>query len=116
KALWYELQLITGSNQEIRRDVEALHRAETLLGEDHNLVVLCGALSKDPSVCGRVEFDRLRVAADRYQCDLREQAAATVHRMYRRKSREFVRRIRRVWKTHAAQVAARHVPRPRRAA
>src|SRR5262249_42623314 len=51
KALWYHLRLVEASAPAIRRDVQVLHRAETWLGDDHNLVVLCEELSKDASLC-----------------------------------------------------------------
>ena len=79
KALWYELRLIDSCSRAVHRDVDALHRAETLLGEDHNVVVLCTGLSKDASVCdGPVDRKALRGAADRYECDLQERAIANV--------------------------------------
>ena len=37
----YELRLIDACSRTVHRDVAALHRAETLLGDDHNVVVLC---------------------------------------------------------------------------
>jgi CHAD domain-containing protein len=99
KALWYELRLLEVCGKSVRRDVRALHSAETWLGDDHNIVVLCAELSKDPSVCGGMaDLDRLRVAADRYQCELRRKATATAAGIYRRQSTKYVRALSRAWK------------------
>src|SRR5262249_50819973 len=72
KALWYELRLLETSDAAIRKHVRALHDAEKLLGDDHNIVVLCAELSKDPSLC---DLGQLRRVAARDQADLRERAA-----------------------------------------
>src|SRR5262249_40394324 len=37
KALWYELRMIQDCSGKIRKDVAALGRAETCLGDDHNI-------------------------------------------------------------------------------
>jgi CHAD domain-containing protein len=105
KALWYELRLVEDASPRIRRDVIALHRAESWLGDEHNMVVLCEELSKDGSICdGRVDLDRMRLAADRYQCELREKALARAKRIYARGSREYAEIIGRAWKTaHSSQ-------------
>ncbi len=110
KALWYALRLIERAGPAIRRDVAALNRAETLLGDEHNLVVLCAELSKNASVCGgAVEIDRLRLAADRWQCAWRKRAGASAQRIYRRRSRQYVRALARAWTIH------RQPRRPKRA-
>jgi CHAD domain-containing protein len=98
KALWYELRLIEPCGTRIRRQVAALGRAETWLGDDHNLVVLCAELSKQASSCGAtVDFDRVRLAADRYQCALRNKTIASVRSLFERKSNAYVREIKRAW-------------------
>jgi CHAD domain-containing protein len=100
KALWYELRLLQDGGGIIRRHIEALHRAETWLGDEHNVVVLCAELSKDATVCaGPLDADRLKLAADRYQCELRRKALATARSIYGRKSRQYVRAIERAWQT-----------------
>ena len=99
KTLWYELRLIEAAGPRIRGDVRALHAAESALGDDHNLVVLCETLAKDTSVCSREDLDRIRPAADRFQCQLRKKAVAACGRIYEPRSGEFVRGVRRAWKT-----------------
>lgn len=114
KALWYELRLIEGCARTIRRDVDALHRAETWLGDDHNVVVLCAELSKDASICGGlIDLDRLRLVADRYQCDLRNKAIASTRRIYARRSRDFVYGVKRAWKAWRRQDMRAHARRGR---
>jgi len=98
KALWYALRLIERSGSRIRHDIRALHQAETWLGEEHNLVVLCDELSRDTSVCqGPVQRDRFRSIADRDQCGLRAKAIARVRRVYQRRSGAYARGVAHVW-------------------
>ena len=98
KALWYHLRLVEASAPAIRRDVQALHRAEAWLGDDHNLVVLCEELSKNASLCpDRILLDRVRLAADRFQCELRTRAVEAAQRIYRRTPRGYVRRVAQAW-------------------
>jgi CHAD domain-containing protein len=108
KTLWYDLRLVEGRDSRVHKDVAALDRAETLLGDDHNAVVLCAELSKDPSVCGTAaDVDRLRLAADRFQCKARTRALKAARRIYARPSRDYLRSVRRGWQGKAR--------RPRRA-
>jgi CHAD domain-containing protein len=96
KALWYQLRLLERCSRGIGRDVRVLHQAETRLGDDHNLVVLCAELSKDASLCDLV---RLRRLSDRYQCDLRRKTIAKTAGIYSGRPRSYVRRIRHAWKS-----------------
>jgi CHAD domain-containing protein len=99
KALWYELRLVEGFSPRIRHDVKALQRAEACLGEDHDVVVLCAALSKDrPQGDSRIDLDRVRLAGHLYQCALRKKALATARRIYKRAPEEYANDIRRAWK------------------
>jgi CHAD domain-containing protein len=99
KVLWYELRLVEAAGPRIRRDAGALHRAESWLGDEHNLAVLCDELSKDASVCdGRVDLDRVQLAADRYQCELRKKALARARRIYARTPRDYAESVTRAWK------------------
>jgi CHAD domain-containing protein len=96
KTLWYQLRLVERYHPAIRRDVRALHRAQSWLGDDHNVVVLCEELSKDASICrDGLESDRLRLAADRYQCELRTKATARARRIYDEKSGVYARTVKR---------------------
>jgi CHAD domain-containing protein len=99
KGLWYALRLVEQSDSRVRRDIRALHRAETLLGDEHNLVVLCEELSGEVTICrGPVDIDRLRLAADHDQCRLRGKAVARIRYVYRRRSDAYARGVARMWK------------------
>jgi CHAD domain-containing protein len=119
KALWYHLRLVEQSDRRVRQDVKTLYRAERWLGDDHNLVVLCAELSKDDTLCGdRIVADRLRLAADRYQCELRTKATKSLQKFYGRKSRGYVRGIARAWQRwrHGGRTRSGQSTRPRAAA
>lgn len=106
KALWYALRLIEPADRKIRRDISALHRAETALGDAHNVVILCADLSRDASVCrGPLDLDRMRLAANRYQCALRTQAIRAARRIYQRTPKGYGRTLRRAWKAWRARPA-----------
>jgi CHAD domain-containing protein len=113
KALWYQLRLIEGCSPAIRKDAAVLHRVETWLGDDHNVVVLCAELSKDASFC---DLEGLRRAADRYQCDLRRKAIASTTPMYARTPGKYLRRVERAWNAWQRQKKADHTRKSRRAA
>jgi CHAD domain-containing protein len=99
KALWYELRLIDCCSAALRKDVRSLHRAETCLGEDHNVAVLCGYLARTQSlVYNPIELVRLRRAAERYQRRLRKKAIASVRGIYAVKPGVYLERVKRSWK------------------
>jgi CHAD domain-containing protein len=76
KALWYQLRLVEASSSRMRRNVKALGRAEEWLGNEHNIVVLCDELSQgEPRGESRIDLDRVRLAGDCYQSELRTKAA-----------------------------------------
>jgi CHAD domain-containing protein len=107
KALWYALRVIEQSDPSVRQDVRALQRAETWLGDEHNLVLLCEQLSSDVSVCrSPLDIDRLRLVVDREQCGLREKAAARVRSVYNRRSGAYARAVARACKAWRGR--ARH--------
>jgi CHAD domain-containing protein len=112
KALWYELRLLDRSGLDIRRDARALHRAETWLGDDHNLVVLCAQLAGAGAAAGRdvIDVGRLKCAAGELQRRLREEAIASVRDIYAVTPDAYLRRVRRAWN------AWRRRPRARRPA
>src|SRR5262245_25233068 len=95
KALWYQLRLLEESSPDIREDVRVLHRVETWLGDDHNVVVLCAQLSKDASVC---DLDRLQHVANRYQCELRGKAIAAAGSIYSRAPGVYLGRVEGAWR------------------
>jgi CHAD domain-containing protein len=111
KALWYELRLVEGSSPRIRRDVTTLHRAEEWLGNDHNVLVLCDALSKGmPQGDSRIDLDRVRLVGDLYQSELRTKALASTKRIYARAPREYANSVRREWKEWHTRQKRPHGP------
>ena len=79
-----------GSGPRIRRDVEALHRAEVWLGHEHDVVVLCDELSKDGRQDdSRLDLVRIRLVGDRYQWALRTKALSSTARIYARAPNEY---------------------------
>jgi CHAD domain-containing protein len=113
KVLWYQLRLVQRCGRGIGKDVRVLHQAETWLGDDHNVVVLCAELSKDASLC---DVARLRQAADRYQCDLRRKAIANAAGIYGSKPAIYVRRIKHAWSAWHRHDRVRHTRTQRAAA
>jgi CHAD domain-containing protein len=99
KRLWYELQLFERAGPRVARDVRALHRAESWLGDDHNVVVLCGALSRDGSSrVAPITVAELKAAADRYHERARRKAIKSVRHIYTRKSGSYLRALKRAWR------------------
>jgi CHAD domain-containing protein len=96
KALWYQLRLIGGCSPAVRRDIQELGRAETALGEDHNLVVLCEQLSTDRALRDLGEF---RAASERLQRTLRRRAIEHARWIYAYAPREYAQRVRHAWKS-----------------
>jgi CHAD domain-containing protein len=95
KKLWYELRLIQEGRPVLAKAVAALHRAESWLGDDHNIVVLCAQLSRNGSLD---DAAGLREAARRYQRELRRQVLSSMQRFYARKPGDYIRHVERAWK------------------
>ena len=104
KGLWYQLRLVEPAGPTISRDIAALRRAETWLGDDHNLAVLCDELSAHAESCGAtVDIDRVRLAADRYRSVLRKKATTASRALYERKSGAYVQEIKRAWQAQRSR-------------
>jgi CHAD domain-containing protein len=99
KALWYELRLIEDSSARIRKDIKALDQAETALGDDHNVAVLCAYLSGAQAVTyAPREIRDFRRSGDEYQQELRRQAIASAKAIYAMPTGDFVRQVRKAWR------------------
>jgi CHAD domain-containing protein len=99
KALWYALRLVGSGTAAVGRDIRALRSAERWLGDEHNLVVLCGTLAKDPTVCrGPVDVKRLQCAVDAMQRGLRRKALQRTHAIFAVRPREYAARVERAWR------------------
>ena len=105
KALWCGLRLLEPAAPRIARDVHALHTAEAWLGDDHNIVTLCAALSDDRSPNASVLGGRLKAAADRYHTEARKKAVAAAKEIYNRKRRSYIRELKRAWRRWEARAA-----------
>lgn len=103
KTLRYGLQLIEDCGLGIQHDAEALDRAQTLLGDEHNVEVLCEYLS-DMTTLGRhaSDLERFRDAASRYQSTLRRRALRAARRIYGPGSKAYVTRVKQIWKASRA--------------
>jgi CHAD domain-containing protein len=98
KALWYQLRLLEASDARIRQDIRRLDRAQTWLGEDHDLAVLSGELSGDSDGAASDEVRRLLAAAERRQRQLRRKAVASAAPLFRGRVGDHVNRLRLAWK------------------
>jgi CHAD domain-containing protein len=116
KALWYELRLIEPAHADIRRELAALHDAQNWLGEDHNIVVLCGTISNDPTLRDQmIDWSRLRQGLEEHQRSLRDKTIAVAERLYAIAPDDYVRALKGTWKAwHASSEVRRSVPGRRR--
>jgi CHAD domain-containing protein len=107
KTLWYQLRLIDTPGSPVHADVVALHEAEALLGDDHDLTVLRHTLTARGVGDGvAIDVDRLTVAIEAAQQGLRERAFSGIGAMLECSSSEYVSRIERAWRA-AARPAGR---------
>jgi hypothetical protein len=110
KALWYALRVVGGGSAAVARDIRALRSAERWLGDDHNLVVLCAALSKDPTVCrGPLDVERLQCAVNATQHALRKKSIDRTRAIMSVPPRDYAARVERAWhaRRHARAAALR---------
>ena len=109
KALWYALRLVEDTGPCIRRDVAALRRAESWLGSEHDVGVLCDELSRDaPEGQRRIDRDCVRLVGEPYQSALRAKAVAGTKRIYAAAPRAYTNAVRREWKRWHTTTEKRH--------
>jgi hypothetical protein len=98
KTLWYEMRLLEGAGGSISEDISRLKELEDWLGEDHNVVVLCGRLFGEKAP-GRSlgDLGAVRRAAEKYQKELREKSLALGARLYEGEDARYVGRVQRDW-------------------
>lgn len=96
---WYHIRLLESVWTEAQQARESsLHDLETWLGDDHNLVVLCDQVQKDPDRYGvQQDIQLFLTVAQQYQKELRSNSIALGHRLYEEKPRQFVRRMEKLW-------------------
>lgn len=106
KALWYQLRLIEDAGPIVAQHVKALDAAQTALGDDHNITVLCAYLSGTHSAAyDSNELKRFFKSAEQRQRELRRRATAAARTIYRPSSRAYVQRIKRAWRTARRKAA-----------
>lgn len=92
---WYHVRLLTRIwHEPMRARRKALKRLSVLLGDDHDLADLAGALSGEPSLVeDHAELEQLlALVADR-QAALRAEAWKLGHRLYAERSKHLTRRL-----------------------
>jgi hypothetical protein len=97
KALWYQLRLLEECGPDVQRDIRALHRAESALGDDHDFTVLCAMLATSADMRDLILVDRMRRTTDRQHARLRRSAIAATRRLYSRSPDAWLRRLKRLW-------------------
>jgi CHAD domain-containing protein len=108
KAFWYQLRMLEEAGPAIQADVKRLDEAESSLGDDHNVVVLCAHISSTRSCAlDWSELQRLSKHAEGYQERLRRKAITGAGTIYKTRSRAYVRRVERAWKDWIRQTRAR---------
>jgi CHAD domain-containing protein len=96
---WYQVRLL----ENVWTDVMLAHEAslkniETWLGDDHNLVVLCERMHKEPEKFGDDKAIQLFISlAERRQKELRENAISLGERVYAQKPRQFLQYMSKLW-------------------
>jgi CYTH domain-containing protein/CHAD domain-containing protein len=99
KDLWYQVRLLRDAWQPVLEPTaEEIHDFTDLLGDHHDLAVLCVDL------VGRTEVDAvhretLRVLIEARQANLLAEARAAGERIYAEKPKAFNRRLRAYWRT-----------------
>jgi CHAD domain-containing protein len=97
KTLWYGLRLLE-QRLPLGRQLKQLRTLETLLGDDHNLVVLDLAVNRHRT-SGAIEdlAPRLTRLAEERQSELRRKALTQGARAFSRRPKLFERRLDRLW-------------------
>jgi CHAD domain-containing protein len=98
KALYYALDMLGGDGgdaKDVRRATRRAKRLGELLGEEHDLWMLCAYVREDPDACGQDEgaCATLIALAERRRKRLRKRALRLGGRLYKRKAGSFARRI-----------------------
>jgi len=97
KRLWYELRLL-GAAGGVQKDIAALQAAERLLGDDHNITVLCARLNDLAASPPAAEIEALRAAAERHQRQLRRKAIAKARPIFTMPAKDYVDKTKRAWR------------------
>jgi CHAD domain-containing protein len=96
KTLWYHLRLVMPLAPDVGHRIRSLRSLERLLGEDHNLEVLCVTMAEDQDGDRQLTTDRreLILVARTRQSVVRRQAFALGKRLNAMTSKRFARSVR----------------------
>jgi CHAD domain-containing protein len=95
KTLWYHMRLVTSVMQNLEHRIGSLRSLERLLGDHHNLEVLCVTMADDRDGAARAADSRELIAVARArQAAVRRQAFALGKRLLGRTSKQFARSLR----------------------
>ena len=96
KALWYQLRLTEGLVSGMTAEIAEFKQLETDLGEEHNLVVLCGRLAADPGLLNiKSEINEIRAMVAALQDEFRRSALVLGTRLHAVSPKRFAKEIRR---------------------
>lgn len=96
---WYHMRLLRNVwREEIQARVVASDKLSDLLGDDHDLALLCGLLRESDEPFGGDENVQVLVAvANRRRKELQQEAFPLGRRLFAEKTRAFGRRLRTYW-------------------
>jgi len=115
---WYHVRLLESLWSDVMRAHEkSLKDLESWLGEDHNLVVLREKIVAEPNLYGaQEETDLVLDLIDKYQKELRDNSLLLGERIYEERPRQFMRRMKHLWRAWQAQPARKKYRAPGKAA
>ncbi|MGA8025881.1 MAG: CHAD domain-containing protein [Bryobacteraceae bacterium] len=96
---WYHIRLLENLWTEVMQAHEAsLKNLETWLGDDHNLVVLCGKVGSEPEKYGDERSVQLFLTlAGQHQKELRENSLSLGERVFEEKPKQFTQKMSNLW-------------------
>lgn len=102
---WYHVRLLESAWTDLMEARESsLKDLETWLGDDHNLVVLCGKVQDQPEAFGETADIQLFLALSaQYQKELRDNSLSLGERLYEEKAAQFTKNISKLWDAWQAQ-------------
>jgi hypothetical protein len=112
KDLWYAFRLLEPvCGPVVGGEAEEAHRLADLLGDHHDLAVLCARLEQLGDIVA-VDVNALQGLIDYRRDELQGEAVHVGERLYLEKPKQFRRRIRGYWGAGEAQNSASHERRP----
>ncbi len=113
KDLWYHERLLAAAGgPTVAGHAKDAHRLADLLGDDHDLAVLCQALAQG-RIHAAADVDAVVALVDHRRGELQRQAIHLGERLYAERTKAFVRRMRAAWTAGRRMAAARSDEHPR---